>query len=283
MKILSSLADVAHNYSGFLIDLWGVMHGGAHAFPHALAALQHLRAHNKKIVLLSNAPRRAAIVAHSLTPKGISTDLYDAVLTSGEVTYQALVNREDAWMKKIGNACYFLGEEYHFGSYHDLSLTFVDDIQTATFVLVTGSYDQNPGLNVFIPLLKEMAARPLPMICANPDKVVIHHGEELMCPGTIADAYEKMGGDVKYFGKPDPAIFSHAMTLIGTAPHNTLMIGDGLATDIAGAMASGMHSVWISHTGIFANQVPDVISTATDVAHILGNAQPTYVLQRLCV
>ncbi|NDC57145.1 MAG: hypothetical protein EBZ69_10150, partial [Alphaproteobacteria bacterium] len=59
MKILSSLADVAHNYSGFLIDLWGVMHGGAHAFPHALAALQHLRAHNKKIVLKQSAMQKS--------------------------------------------------------------------------------------------------------------------------------------------------------------------------------------------------------------------------------
>ncbi|MCY3693685.1 MAG: HAD-IA family hydrolase [Chloroflexi bacterium] len=50
--------------------------------------------------------------------------------------------------------------------------------------------------------------------------------------------------------KPDPRIFKLALAVTGSSPAETLMIGDNPYTDIAGANASGMLSLWINHGGI---------------------------------
>lgn len=52
------------------------------------------------------------------------------------------------------------------------------------------------------------------------------------------------------FWKPDPRIFELALGVTGTSPDETLMIGDNPYTDVAGANASGMQSLWINHGGI---------------------------------
>lgn len=47
-------------------------------------------------------------------------------------------------------------------------------------------------------------------------------------------------------GKPDPAIFEHALTLISVQKHEVIMVGDNLMTDILGANRAGIKSVWIN-------------------------------------
>lgn len=47
-------------------------------------------------------------------------------------------------------------------------------------------------------------------------------------------------------GKPDPAIFEHALKLLGLTPKEAIMVGDNLDTDIQGAIAVGMRSAWIN-------------------------------------
>ena len=55
------------------------------------------------------------------------------------------------------------------------------------------------------------------------------------------------------YGKPDPRLFQEAMKLLGTAPQETIMVGDKLTTDVQGANASGITSVWINRRGMKAD------------------------------
>lgn len=48
-------------------------------------------------------------------------------------------------------------------------------------------------------------------------------------------------------GKPDPSIFEHALQLLDVTAEEALMVGDNLDTDIKGAAAVGIRSVWINH------------------------------------
>jgi len=48
-------------------------------------------------------------------------------------------------------------------------------------------------------------------------------------------------------GKPDPAIFEHALSLISLHKDEVIMVGDNLMTDILGANRAGINSVWINH------------------------------------
>lgn len=46
--------------------------------------------------------------------------------------------------------------------------------------------------------------------------------------------------------KPDPAPFLHALERAGTAPANTLHIGDHPVDDIQGAQGVGLHALWFN-------------------------------------
>ncbi len=47
-------------------------------------------------------------------------------------------------------------------------------------------------------------------------------------------------------GKPDPAIFEHALSLMSLNKEEAIMVGDNLMTDILGANRVGMKSVWVN-------------------------------------
>ncbi|MCI3922549.1 HAD family hydrolase [Paenibacillus sp. TRM 82003] len=50
-------------------------------------------------------------------------------------------------------------------------------------------------------------------------------------------------------GKPDPAIFEHAVQQLGIEAKDGIMIGDKLTTDILGSGRIGMDNIWINHHG----------------------------------
>ena len=101
-------------------------------------------------------------------------------------------------------------------------------------------------------LLDRLAARRLPMICANPD-LVVERGDTLVyCAGSLAAAYAAKGGEVRYAGKPHLPIYERTFAEIArlagrpVPKERMLAIGDGLDTDLAGAHAAGLRSVFIA-------------------------------------
>ena len=247
MRTLTGLADIAPDFDGYIVDLWGVIHDGVTPYPGALACLAELRARGKRIVLLSNAPRRAAAVMDGLRQLGIEERLYDGIVTSGEATHAALRARPDDWFRALGYRVFHLGPPRDRNVFADLGLTQATDPADATFVLNTGPDDERSPTDpaAFDDLLDRCRAAGLPMLCANPDLVVIRDGQAILCAGALAQRYTLRGGDVRLIGKPDPAIYPGVMTRLGTSPARTLAIGDSLRTDIAGAAGVGLTALWI--------------------------------------
>src|SRR5690606_28172413 len=87
-------------------DLWGVLHDGAELFPAALECLEALKAEKKPVVILSNAPRRADIVAAYSAKLGLKRDLYLTLYSSGELTWELLRTRPDGAYRLLGNRVY---------------------------------------------------------------------------------------------------------------------------------------------------------------------------------
>jgi HAD superfamily hydrolase (TIGR01459 family) len=83
------------------------------------------------------------------------------------------------------------------------------------------------------------------MVCANPDLEVIRDGQRIICAGLLAEIYESAGGKVIQRGKPDPAIYTPTLALLGTERGRTLAVGDSLRTDMAGAKAAGIDACWV--------------------------------------
>ena len=61
LRALTGFSDVAGEFDGFILDLWGLVHDGATAYPCSADTFRQLKAAGKKTLLLSNAPRRASV------------------------------------------------------------------------------------------------------------------------------------------------------------------------------------------------------------------------------
>jgi HAD superfamily hydrolase (TIGR01459 family) len=241
IPLLPGIAGIAQRYDGFILDLWGVLHDGEHPLPGAVEALTHLRQANKRIVVLSNAPRRAAPVIQRIGEIGIARHLYDELLSSGEATWRWL---KDGGPK--GKRLFPIMARRDENMLAGLDVEVVEDAAVADFILNTGVESANDQVADFEEPLAIAARRGLLMVCANPDLMVMHRGKVEICAGAIAQYYEELGGKVHYFGKPHAPIYRDCFTLLGIADRaRILAVGDSLRTDIAGANAAGIDGLLV--------------------------------------
>ena len=247
MEHLPGFAALAERYDGFVLDLWGVIHDGVNAFPHAVDSLRRLREAGKRTLLLSNAPRTNKAVQEMMRRMGLEDALYTDLLTSGEAVRHALRNPPNLWWAELGQRVFHLGPERDLPVLEDLPLQRVPDPAQADFVLNTGPDDhRNPtDMAEFEPVLQACLHHRLPMICANPDLEVIRGGRRVLCAGALALRYRALGGDVQSLGKPDPAIYQPVLQQLDLSPERVLAVGDSLRTDIAGASAVDLPSCWV--------------------------------------
>ena len=246
IPMVPGLAALAADYDGYILDVWGVMHQGGPAYPEAVACVRRLRAAGKRIVFLSNAPRLAHQVEAVLNGKGVDAALYDAVVASGDATRQALADRAHSAADGLGTRYHLLGPPWSDDVIDGLGYAPAANIAEAEFLLGIGLDDGCNTVEAHEPVLQAAAARNLPMICVNPDLVVIRLGVQEPCAGALAARYEELGGRVRYFGKPYPAVYDLTLAKLGLPPARVLAVGDGLATDVAGANAVGLDSLLIT-------------------------------------
>ena len=102
MKVFEGITPLAERYDGFVVDLWGVVHDGVQAYPGVTEALAQLQAAGKRVVFLSNAPRRSWVVEELLARLGVPRELYVDAVTSGEVAWEMLRDRTDPWFARLG-------------------------------------------------------------------------------------------------------------------------------------------------------------------------------------
>jgi len=225
-----------------------VIHNGREAFEAPCEALARWRRERGPVILISNSPRPASDVVHQLDALGVSRDVWSAFVTSGDATRVLLAARAPgpAWR---------IGPERDAPLYEGLGLAFSGP-EAAAFIACTGPNDDEVETpEDYRGVLTEAAARGLDMICANPD-LVVQRGERLIyCGGSLAALYETLGGRAIMAGKPHAPIYELALAeaerALGARPSRArvLAIGDGLATDMAGAAAQGLDALFIA-TGI---------------------------------
>jgi len=126
------------------------------------------------------------------------------------------------------------------------------------------------------------------LLCANPDIIVDRGEHREWCAGALARLYAEMGGESLYFGKPHPPIYDLArrrLTALGKDIDASaiLAIGDGIQTDIQGAMGEDIDSLFISG-GLAAAETKTVDHPDPDAlsAYIkTEKSNPTYTIGRL--
>lgn len=250
---VEGLQPLADRYDLILCDVWGVLHNGVKAYEAASDALTRFRAKGGRVVLVSNAPRPGASVGTQLDGFQVPRSAYDAIVTSGDLTRLAIEERIDKVVHHIGpprDMPIYNGLDVRFGS-----------IAEADYVVCSGfDNDEEETVEDYRPQLEAMRQRNLLMVCANPDLVVERGHMILPCAGTIALAYEEMGGEVFYAGKPHGPVYERALTVAADlAGHpipkeRVLAVGDAIRTDIAGAVGFGIDALMIAR-GIHAEEL----------------------------
>jgi len=268
--ILSGLHEIAHDYDALVCDVWGVIHNGTTVHARAVEALRRFRNSFGPVVLLSNAPRPVDALKEQFAKLGVPENCYDAIMTSGAATRADLAKRSEHGRLAI----YHLGPERDRGVFEGLAVDCVAP-DKASVVLCTGLFDDDRETpDDYRDRLQALYDRGLTMLCANPDIVVQRGGVLVYCAGAIARAYEDIGGDVVYYGKPHTAIYKPVLEAAQAAARREIVrplaIGDGLETDIRGANNAGLDSLFIAD-GIHGEEIGDV--TDASLARLFGKAQ----------
>ena len=251
-QIVEHLSDISDRYDALLVDLWGCVHNGVKAFPDAVAALQAYRKRGGKVVLLTNAPRPRADVAKQILKFGVPEDSWDVIVTSGDSARSAM------FRGAVGEKVWFMGQEAtDLGFFEPLKI--IDEptevtrvsLENAQGIVCTGPFNPHNDPDELRPQLLMAKQMGLKLLCANPD-IVVDRGEvREWCAGAVAKLYTEMGGESLYFGKPHPPIYDLARRRLFALGEDIpdasiLAIGDGILTDVKGAMGEDIDCLFIT-------------------------------------
>jgi HAD superfamily hydrolase (TIGR01459 family) len=268
-------------YDAFLVDQFGVLHDGVRPLPGAREALELLKAAGRTVIVLSNSGRRNAPNEARLTRIGLPRALYTAFVGAGEVTWQGLRAGEDPTFSGLGRRCLLFtrGGDHSVVDGLPLELT---DAAAADFVLLAGIDHDAASRSRCAAQLEQALARGLPMLCSNPDLYNIEGEGWVEGPGTLAARYAAGGGEVRYVGKPWPAIYRMALTMLQLPPGRVLAVGDSLAHDVAGAAPFGIDSALVTggvHAAAFAGAAtPEALLERLDSLAPQGQPRPRWLL-----
>ncbi|MEQ1769782.1 MAG: TIGR01459 family HAD-type hydrolase [Devosia sp.] len=241
----SRLSALAAGYDAILSDVWGVVHNGVTAHREAVDALQHFRRGGGRVVLITNAPRAAAPIAAMLDRLGVGRDAYDAIVTSGDVTRTMIAPYR-------GKVVHHVGPPTEDDSLYDGLGVTRGSADEAEAIVVTDLDTDDDTPDMYERRISLWLKRKLPLICANPDRVVEHGGRIVYCGGALADLYEAHGGRILMGGKPYRPIYDAALKSAQAAAgrqldHGRILaIGDSVRTDAIGAANAGLDLLFVT-------------------------------------
>ncbi|KAL5703427.1 hypothetical protein ACHQM5_028519 [Ranunculus cassubicifolius] len=294
VQVLTGIRSVAesHQFKAWFLDQFGVLHDGKQPYPGAISAIKQLAKNGAKMVIISNSSRRAFTTIEKIKKLGFDSELFVGAITSGELTHQSLLMRDDQWFKALGRSCiHITWSDRGAISLEGLNLQVVEKVEEADFILAHGTEALGHPSGVSTPIemeglekiLELSASKKIPMVVANPDFVTVEARALRVMPGTLAAKYEELGGEVKWMGKPDKVIYKSAMAMVGVDECDCIAVGDSLHHDIKGANIAGIQSAFITG-GIHANELG--LSSFGEVADSSSlqaltskyEAYPSYVL-----
>lgn len=280
---INSLLDVASQYDTIFTDMFGVIWDGEAFFDGVIETFANLKQLGKKIYIISNATTVGSLMSEKAQKAGLKLGThFDGFITSGDTLkdklahgfFDTIAGKSDYHFYIIGrdNPLLFNGLDHHKTM----------DLKKADFVYI-GSLIVNgihpTSLEAFLPDLQQAVSLNLPAVCANPDFFALYKNLKYYTGGSAAKWYEEHGGTAYWIGKPYTNIFDYALKITGADKHTTVMIGDTLRTDIAGAKNAGLDSILITGRGITHDDIQN--GKTLEECFKENNVQPTYLLDMI--
>jgi len=245
LRFAERLSELVDGVEVILSDIWGVVHNGLESFPEACEALHTYRQRGGTVILITNAPRPADSVQRQLRKLGVADEIYDAIVSSGDLTRHFVADHP-------GKKMFWLGPERDSSIYRGLDAV-PAPLEQADYIVCTGLFDdETESAEDYRATMLQARTRKLPLVCANPD-IVVERGDRLIyCAGAIAELYRELGGEVIFYGKPHRPIYERAMALASErrgspAPlDRVLAIGDSVRTDLTGAHGFGIDCLFVT-------------------------------------
>jgi HAD superfamily hydrolase (TIGR01450 family) len=237
-----ALSPLLARYDNVLLDLDGCVWVGESVTPGAPEAIAELRSAGKAVAFLTNNSRRSPEeYVRKLWSLGLRAALKE-VVTAGAAVQYVLADR------RRGQRTYVIGSQAMFRHVADAGQRIVNRTPReaeAELVVVAGHDAFNYGeLQAATRALLQGAE----MVAADRDRMF--PAEDGMSPGTgaiLAALEYATDRTAEVVGKPAPEIFRTALDRLG--PGRTLMVGDRLDSDLAGATAAGLEAA-IVLTGV---------------------------------
>jgi HAD superfamily hydrolase (TIGR01459 family) len=256
LRFAERLRDLVDGVDVILSDIWGVVHNGLEAFPEACEALHTYRQRGGTVILITNAPRPADSVQRQLRKLGVADEIYDAIVSSGDLTRHFVADHP-------GKKMFWIGPERDSSIHRGLDAVMAP-LEQADYIVCTGLFDdETESAEDYRAMMLQARDHRLPLICANPD-IVVERGDRLIyCAGAIAELYRELGGEVIFYGKPHRPIYERAMALAAErrgqpAPlDRVLAIGDSVRTDLTGALGFGIDCLFLTR-GIHSEEFEGV-------------------------
>jgi glycerol-1-phosphatase len=228
---------LAGQFDGFLVDLDGVVWVGREVVPGAVEALRTLIDGGKEIVFVTNNPARPpATYVERLREMGVPV-ADGRVVTAGVVTAELAADAVGT-----GGSAFVIGAPGFKDTVVDAGLELLEGeaAHAADAVLVSGhrGFDYEELLTATLALQGEAS-----LFATSRDPTLPMPGGAWPGTGSILAAVETASGQTAEIGgKPERHLFERACALIPAAGR-VAMVGDRLASDIAGGHQAGLETV----------------------------------------
>ena len=96
-----------------------------------IKVLNEIKLLNKNVFFMTNAPRRSKVIEKQLSAFGLNRDLYECVISSGEITWQSL-------KKKSYKFCYIIWSRKRSSPIEGLDYEVCKDYDNVEIIINTG-------------------------------------------------------------------------------------------------------------------------------------------------
>lgn len=278
-----------------IVDAYGVFNFGKGISENVITTFKQWLNEGKRVYVLSNTTALNEGAIKSYAKKGVIKGVhYTDMMTSGQYASEDI----HAGKLPVEGKKYFVFGTANFKSTNPIPAIF----EGSSYELVTNAADADfvycgiPQLKNevgevydsvneadFLPLVEELVKIGKPMVCANPDKTANEGGRFVVRQGTIAEMYQKFGGKVILYGKPDRRIFDSLIKRYcsDVSRDDMLMIGDTVRTDIKGAKLAGIPSVLVLDGGVSERDMQLEHLSLNEYFEKEGYT-PEYIWDRVC-